>query len=90
VRSGNAVLTTGPTGVGKSWLACALAQHACRQGHSAYYQRMPRPAEELGIRHANGTFTRWRDPLENTEVLLLDDWGMAGMNSATAKEWYKI
>jgi DNA replication protein DnaC len=42
VKSGHAVLITGPTGSGKSWLACALAQHACRRGFSAYYQRVPR------------------------------------------------
>jgi DNA replication protein DnaC len=40
VQDGHAVLITGPTGAGKSWLACALAQHACRRGHSAYYQRV--------------------------------------------------
>jgi len=90
VRSGHAVLITGPTGVGKSWLACALAQHACRQGHSAYYQRVPRLAEELRIRHANGTFTRWLDALKNTDVLLLDDWGMAGMDSQTRTDLLEI
>jgi len=63
VKAGHAVLITGPTGAGKSWLACALAQHACRRGHSALYQRVPRLGEELRIRHANGTFTRWLDTL---------------------------
>ena len=52
VQSGHAVLITGPTGSGKSWLACALAQHACRRGFSAYYQRVPRLSKELRIRHA--------------------------------------
>ena len=61
VKSGHAVLITGPTGAGKSWLACALAQHACRRGYSVLYQRVPRLGEELRIRHANGTFTRWLD-----------------------------
>jgi DNA replication protein DnaC len=79
VRSGHAVLITGPTGAGKSWLGCALAQHACRQGRSAFYQRVPRLAEELRIRHANGTFTRWLDILKNTDVLVLDDWGIHGL-----------
>ena len=83
VRSGHAVLITGPTGAGKSWLGCALAQHACRQGHSAFYQRVPRLAEELRIRHANGTFTRWLDVLKNTDVLVLDDWGLVGMDAHT-------
>lgn len=90
VRSGHAVLITGPTGAGKSWLACALAQYACRQGHSALYLRIPRLAEELRIRHANGTFTSWLDTLKNTDVLLLDDWGMVGMDAHTRNDLLEI
>ena len=44
---------------------------------------MPRLAEELRIRHANGTFTRWLDVLKNTDVLVLDDWGLVGMDAQT-------
>ena len=90
VKAGHAVLITGPTGVGKSWLACALAQHACRRGYSALYQRVPRLAEELRIRHANGTFTRWLDALKGTDVLLLDDWGMAAMDGQTRADLLEI
>jgi DNA replication protein DnaC len=90
VNAGHAVLITGATGAGKSWLACALAQHACRRGHSALYQRVPRLGEELRIRHANGTFTRWLDTLKNTDVLLLDDWGMAAMDSQTRADLLEI
>ena len=90
VKCGHAVLITGPTGAGKSWLACALAQHACRRGHSALYLRVPRLGEELRIRHANGTFTRWLDTLKNTDVLLLDDWGMAAMDSQTRADLLEI
>ena len=90
VQAGQAILITGPTGAGKSWLACALAQHACRRGHSAYYQRVPRLGEELRIRHANGTFTRWLDVLKNTDVLLLDDWGMVAMDGQTRADLLEI
>ncbi|ABE47057.1 IstB-like ATP-binding protein (plasmid) [Polaromonas sp. JS666] len=90
VKAGHAVLITGPTSAGKSWLACALAQHACRRGHSALYQRVPRLGEELRIRHANGTFTRWLDALKNTDVLLLDDWGMAAMDGQTRADLLEI
>jgi DNA replication protein DnaC len=90
VRGGHAVLITGPTGAGKSWLACALAQHALRQGHSAFYQRVPRLAEELRIRHANGTFTQWLETLKNTDVLLLDDWGMVGVDAHTRSDLLEI
>lgn len=90
VKTGQSVLITGATGAGKSWLACALAQHACRRGHSALYQRVPRLGEELRIRHANGTFTRWLDTLKGTDVLLLDDWGMAAMDSQTRADLLEI
>ena len=83
VTNGQTVLINGPTGVGKSWLACALAQYACRRGHSAYYQRVPRLTEDLKIRHGNGTFSKWLIQLAKTDVLLLDDWGMTGLDVHT-------
>lgn len=88
------MLITGPTGAGKSWLACALAQYACRRGHSAYYsayyQRVPRLEEELRIRHGNGTFGKWLIQLAKTDVLLLDDWGMAGIDAQTRDDLLEI
>jgi len=90
VKCGHAVLIIGATGVGKSWLACALAQYACRRGHSALYLRMPRLGEELRIRHANGTFARWLDTLKNTNVLVLDDWGLAAMDAQTRADLMEI
>ena len=90
IGSGHSVLITGPTGAGKSWLACALAQYACRRGHSALYQRVPRLGEELRIRHGNGTFGKWLLQLAKTDVLLLDDWGMTGLDSQTRADLLEI
>ena len=90
IDSGHSVLITGPTGAGKSWLACALAQYACRRGHSAFYQRLPRLGEELRIRHGNGTFDKWLIQLAKTDVLLLDDWGMAGIDTQTRADLLEI
>ncbi len=90
IDSGHSVLITGPTGAGKSWLACALAQYACRRGHSALYQRVPRLGEELRIRHGNGTFGKWLLQLARTDVLLLDDWGMAAMDAQTRADLLEI
>ena len=84
IEEGTAILATGPTGSGKSWLACALAQYACRRGHSALYLRMPRLAEELRILHGNGGFTRWLAAVARTDVVILDDWGMAALDAADA------
>ena len=90
IDSGHSVLITGPTGAGKSWLACALAQHACRRGRSAFYQRVPRLSEELRIRHGNGTFGKWLTQLAKTDVLLLDDWGMAGLDNQARADLLEI
>ena len=90
IDSGHSVLITGPTGAGKSWLGCALAQYACRRGHSALYQRVPRLSEELRIRHGNGTFGKWLIQLARTDVLLLDDWGMAAMDAQTRADLLEI
>ncbi len=90
VASGHSVLITGPTGAGKSWLGCALAQYACRRGFSAIYQRVPRLPEELRIRHGSGTFGKWLVQLAKTDVLVLDDWGMGAIDSATRSDLLEI
>jgi DNA replication protein DnaC len=83
VEDGTAILVTGPTGSGKSWLACALAQYACRRRQSALYLRAPRLAEDLRVLHGNGGFQRWLAAVARTDVLLLDDWGLAAMDGPT-------
>lgn len=90
VSAGHSILITGPTGAGKSWLACALAQHACRRGYSAIYQRVPRLQEELQIRHGSGTFGKWLLQLAKTDVLVLDDWGMGNTDSMTRSDLLEI
>ena len=90
VTSGHTVLITGATGAGKSWLACALAQYACRRGHSAAYQRVPRLQEELRIRHGSGVFGKWLIQLAKTDVLVLDDWGMGAIDSTTRSDLLEI
>jgi DNA replication protein DnaC len=86
VSSGHSVLISGPTGAGKSWLACALAQYACRRGYTAIYQRVPRLQEEMRIRHGSGTFGKWLLQLAKIDVLLLDDWGMGAIDSSTRSD----
>jgi DNA replication protein DnaC len=90
VSAGHSVLITGPTGAGKSWLACALAQYACRRGYSAIYQRVPRLQEELRIRHGSGAFGKWLMQLAKTDVLVLDDWGMGAIDSMTRSDLLEI
>ena len=90
VEDGAAILITGPTGSGKSWLACALAQYACRRGHSALYLRVPRLGEDLRVLHGNGGFGRWLAALARTDVLLLDDWGLADLDGQTRADLMEV
>jgi len=71
------VLITGPTGVGKTYLACALANAACRQGKTALYQRLPRLFDELTLARGDGRYAKLMASLAKVDVLILDDWGLA-------------
>jgi DNA replication protein DnaC len=70
-------LITGPCGVGKSWLACALGHKACRDGRSVFYQRVPRLFEALALARGDGRHARMLKTLARTQLLILDDWGLS-------------
>jgi len=82
IRRQQNVLLTGPTGAGKTWLACALGNQACRQGFSAMYVRVPRLLEQLRIAHGDGSFGKLLAQLARIDVLLLDDWGLTPLQSS--------
>src|ERR1700722_12233940 len=69
------LLITGPCGVGKSWLSCALAQRACRDGYTVHYARVPRLFADLELAHGDGRFARLFRTLIKADLLILDDWG---------------
>lgn len=70
------ILVTGPTGCGKTYLACALAHRACLDGYTSRYYRLPRLWEELKIAKANGTYSQWLSQIAKIDLLILDDWGL--------------
>lgn len=80
------ILITGPTGVGKSWIACALAQKACREGYSALYQRVPRLFQELPIAKADCSLTKLFARLSKIDVLILDDWGLTKLTAEQRRD----
>src|SRR5690606_5105144 len=84
------ILITGPTGVGKTWLACALAQKACREGHTALYLRLPRLLPELALAKGDGRYPQLLSMLAKTEVLILDDWGLAPLNPEQRRDLLEI
>ena len=67
------LVVTGPTGIGKSWIACALAHGAIRAGHTASYVRAPRLAEELALGRADGRYAKLLGQLARVSLLVLDD-----------------
>lgn len=77
IRQRKNLVITGPTGCGKSYLGCAIGNQACRLGLSVQYIRVPRFLEELTIAHGDGSYTRLLTQLGKSDLLILDDFGMA-------------
>jgi len=73
----NNVIITGPTGVGKTYLVCALGNSACRQGYSTLYARLPRLLHELSIGKVDGRYDKILKSIARTHLLIIDDWGLA-------------
>jgi DNA replication protein DnaC len=90
LRHGHNVLITGATGVGKTWLACALAQQAARSGFSVLYARAPRLLEELRIAHGDGTFNRRLAQLARIDLLALDDFAIAPIAAAERNDLLEL
>jgi len=90
VRSGQSIILTGATGLGKSWMACALGNAACRQGFSALYVRFSRLLEELRIAHGDGSFSRRLAQLAKTDVLIADDFALAPIGQAERSDLLEV
>lgn len=86
----NNVLVTGPTGVGKTYLICALADKACRDGYSALYRRMPRLLHELAVARADGSYAKLLARIAKTDLLVIDDWGIAPLGDAERRDVLEV
>jgi DNA replication protein DnaC len=84
------LLVTGPCGIGKSWLACALAQKGCRDGYAVYYARVPRLFADLELAHGDGRFPRLFRLLVKSDLLVLDDWGPDRLSASQRRDLMEI
>ena len=84
------LLITGPTGVGKSYLACALGHKACRDGHMVLYQRLPRILHDLAIARHDGRYKKLMAALLRTDLLVLDDFGIVPVTQEGLRDMLEI
>jgi DNA replication protein DnaC len=84
------LLITGPTGVGKTWISCALAHKACRSGFTAQYRRLSRLFDELSYAHADGRYPQLMKKLARTDVIVLDDWGLAKLTAPQRRDLLEV
>ena len=90
LRNHHNLVIVGPTGVGKTYLCCALAQKACREGFSALYFRVSRFFQELLLARADGSYPKLMSKLARTDLLVLDDWGLTSLNAQQRNELFEV
>lgn len=90
IRKRNNLILTGPTGVGKTYLACALGHKACRQGFTVQYQRAPRLFQDLALAKADGRYPKLITALGKTELLILDDWATTVLTDEQRRDLFEI
>lgn len=84
------VIICGPTGIGKSWLACALGQRAARDNRSILYHRLPKLLTDLALARGDGRYARILKTLNRVELLILDDWGLEPLDAGARHDLLEI
>jgi len=90
IKCAQNIIITGPTGVGKTYLACAIANRACRMGYSAFYIRVPRLFQELAIARGDGSYPKTMKKLLKANVLVIDDLGLAPMSATERRDLLEV
>jgi DNA replication protein DnaC len=90
IRDKRNILITGPCGIGKSWLACALGQKACREDIAVLYYRMPRLFAALALARGDGRYAKLLKSLGRARLLILDDWGPEALTPEQARDLLEI
>jgi DNA replication protein DnaC len=84
------LILCGPTGIGKSWLACALGHKACRDNRSVLYHRVPKLFAELAVARGDGRYARILRSLNGAQLRILDDWGLDPLDAGARRDLYEI
>jgi DNA replication protein DnaC len=90
IRQYQNIIISGPTGVGKTYLACAILHSACREGFTGKYLRTPRLLDEINIAKANGSYSKMLASYAKYDLLLFDDWGLAPMTADESRNILEI
>jgi DNA replication protein DnaC len=90
ITSHRNIFITGPTGVGKTYLACALAQKACREGYTVLYRRLSRLLMEIALAKGDGSYHKLMDKLARTALLVIDDWGLSELTGEQKRDLLEI
>jgi DNA replication protein DnaC len=90
IRSAQNIILTGPTGVGKTYLGCALANRACRMGFASLYIRLPRLFQDLAIARGDGSYPKIMKKLSKAKVLIIDDLGLAPMTAPERRDLLEV
>jgi DNA replication protein DnaC len=90
IREQQNLIIIGPSGVGKSWLACALGHRACRDNLSVLYQRIPRLFSDLALARGDGRYARLMRALGGVKLLILDDWGLGPLTAEQRHDMLEI
>jgi DNA replication protein DnaC len=90
IKEHHNLIITGSTGTGKTFLACALAHKACREGYSSLYLRVPRFFQDLLICKGDGRYGRLLSSIAKTNLLLLDDWGMSKLTVEQSRDLLEL
>ena len=90
IKRAQNIIITGPTGVGKTYLACALANRACRMSYSSFYLRAPKLFHDVAIARVDGSYAKFMNKLAKTNLLLIDDLGLAPMTDPERRDLLEV
>jgi DNA replication protein DnaC len=90
VKQHQNVLITGPTGIGKSYLCCALLEKACREGYSAYYAQAHKLFRQLAVAYVDGSYDKLLSRIARTDVLAIDDWALVPLADSERRHLFEV